>query len=130
MIFPSGTLTEGIVRDFSSTSHILLRLRLLHPITAILTGVFLIFLTGWLTKERASDRGVTRWSNILAILILAQIAFGSATLLMLAPIIMQLGHLLFADAIWLSYVLFSAAVLSSAGEGDSGQVPDTRSGII
>ena len=38
--------------DFSPTSHLLLRLRLLHPITAILTSVFLIFLTGWLAKER------------------------------------------------------------------------------
>jgi len=34
---------------------------------------------------------------------------------MLAPIIMQLGHLLFADAIWISYVLFAAGFLSSEG---------------
>jgi len=115
MIFPSGTLAEGIVKDFSQTSHVLLRLRLLHPITAILTSVFVIFLTGWLVKERPGDRGVSRWANVLSILILAQIAFGSATLLMLAPIIMQIGHLLFADAIWISYVLFAAAFLSSKG---------------
>ena len=113
MLFPSGTLTEGMAKDFSSTSNVLLRLRLLHPITAILTSVFLIFLTGWLTKERGNDKRVASWSNILSVLVLAQIAFGSATLLTLAPIIMQLGHLLFADAIWISYVLFSASFLSS-----------------
>ncbi len=113
MIFPSGTLLESMAKDFSETSHMLLRLRLLHPVTAILTSVFVIFLTGWLAKERFGDRGVSWWSNALAILILAQIAFGSATLLMLAPIVMQLGHLLFADAIWISFVLFSAAFLSS-----------------
>ena len=112
MIFPSGTLAEGMAMDFSPTSHLLLRLRLLHPITAILTSVFLIFLTGWLAKECGNKRHVTRWSNILSVLVLAQIAFGSATLLMLAPIVMQLGHLLLADAIWISYVLVAANFLS------------------
>lgn len=113
MIFPSGTISEGIAKDFSETSHILLRLRLLHPITAILTSVFVIFLSGWLAKERSGNKKVARWSNILSILILAQIAFGSATLLMLAPIVMQLGHLLFADLIWMSFVMFGASFLSS-----------------
>lgn len=113
MLFPVGSVIAGVAQDFSPTSNILLRLRLLHPITAILTSVFLIFLTGWLAKERAHDRRVGRWSNILSILILAQIAFGAATLLTLAPIIMQLGHLLFADAIWITYVIFSAEFTAS-----------------
>lgn len=116
MLFPSVTLTEAIAKDFSATSHILLRLRLLHPITAILTSVFLVFLTGWLAKERANDLKVTRWSNILSVLVLLQIGFGSLTLLMLAPIVMQLGHLLFADAIWISFVVFAAAFLSNSAE--------------
>lgn len=113
MIFPSGTVIEAIAKDFSPTSNMLLRLRLLHPITAILTSVFLIFLTGWLAKQRGNDRAVSRWSNWLSIIVLAQIAFGTATLLTLAPIVMQVGHLLFADAIWISYVLFAAEFLSS-----------------
>ncbi len=113
MIFPSGTIAEGMAKDFSPTSNILLRLRLLHPITAILTSVFLIFLTGWLTKECGKERSVVRWSNILPILVLIQIGFGSLTLLTLAPIVMQLGHLFFVDAIWISYVLFAAAFLSA-----------------
>lgn len=119
MIFPAGTLAEGLAKDFSPTSSILLRLRLLHPVTAILSGVFLIFLTGWLTKEYDNVRNISRWSNVLALLVLAQLAFGTATLLSLAPIVMQLGHLLFADAIWISYVLFAAGVLSTT-------MPDTH----
>lgn len=114
MIFPSGTLSEGLAQDFSPTSNFLLRLRLLHPITAILTSVFLVFLTGWLTKETLGKAATQRWSNVLSLLVLAQIIFGSATLLMLAPIILQLGHLLLADLIWISYVMFSANVLSSS----------------
>jgi len=113
MIFPSGTLAEGVAKDFSPTSNVLLRLRLLHPITAILTSVFLIFLTGWLAKESGKAAGVVRWSNVLSLLVLAQIAFGSLTLFMLAPIVMQLGHLFLADAIWIAYVLLAADFLSS-----------------
>lgn len=114
MLFPAGTIAEGVAQDFSATSHLLLRLRLLHPITAILTSVFLIFLTGWIAKESGKAKGVVRWSNILAILVLAQIAFGSLTLFMLAPILLQVGHLLLADAIWISYVLLAASFLSSS----------------
>ena len=112
MIFPSGTLVEGLAKDFSAASDALLRLRLLHPISAILASVFLIFLTGWLAKESDNDTGVKRWSNVLSLLVLGQIAFGAATLLMLAPIVMQLGHLLLADVIWISYVLTAANFLS------------------
>lgn len=116
MIFPSGTLSESVAKDFSETSHLLLRLRLLHPTSAILASVFVIFVAGWLAKERFGDRIVSRWSNVLTGLILLQIAFGAATLLMLGPIVMQLGHLIIADAIWISFVMFAAAFLASNAE--------------
>jgi cytochrome c oxidase assembly protein subunit 15 len=118
MLFPSATLTEGVAKDLSSASNMLVRLRLLHPITAILTSVFLVFLTGWLAKEK-DQPAVKRWSNVLALLVLAQVVFGAATLLLLAPIIMQLGHLLLADAIWISYVLLAANFLSTENAIDT-----------
>ncbi len=115
MLFPSGTLAEGLAKDLSSTSHILLRLRLSHPITAILGSVFLFFLTGWMVKASNRDPAVSKWSNVISILLLVQLAFGSLTLYMMAPILMQLGHLLLADAVWISLVLFIAAFLSVDG---------------
>ncbi|HMS42879.1 MAG TPA: COX15/CtaA family protein [Pyrinomonadaceae bacterium] len=111
MLFPSQSLSEGIAKDFSASSHYLLRLRLSHPIVSILTSVYLIFLAGWLRKKSEKNPSVVRWSNILSVLILVQIAFGAATLLMLAPIVMQLGHLLLADLIWISFVLLTANFL-------------------
>ncbi|HEV7700781.1 MAG TPA: COX15/CtaA family protein [Pyrinomonadaceae bacterium] len=114
MLFPSGTLSEGLAADLSSTSHTLLRLRLLHPIIAILTSVLLIFTTSWLSKV-AKDAATKRWANILALLVVGQLAFGAATLLTLAPIVMQLGHLFLADAIWISYVLLTANFLALTG---------------
>lgn len=110
MLFPSESVTEGISQDFSTASNILVRLRLSHPILSILTGVYVIFLAGWL-KANANHPSVTRWSNIVSILVLAQIAFGAATLLTLGPILMQLGHLLLADLLWISLIILAASVL-------------------
>ena len=112
MLFPSETLTEGIAKDFSATSNILLRLRISHPIVSILTSVFLIFLAGWLRREAKENFWVSRFSNLLSILILIQIAFGALTLLTLAPILMQFGHLFLADAVWIAFILLSASFLA------------------
>ena len=111
MLFPAETISAGVQQDFSPTSNMLLRLRVLHPISSILTAVLLIFAAGWLRRESGDDKGVARWSNVLSILVLCQIAFGTATLFMLAPIVMQIGHLLLADAIWVCFVLIVANFL-------------------
>jgi heme A synthase len=112
MIFPSETLSQGILKDFSPTSHLLLKLRPLHPIVSIVSGVFLIFAAGWLKARSANSAAVARWSNIVTMLVLVQVAFGAATLLMLAPIVMQLGHLLLADLIWISLTVLAANYLT------------------
>ncbi|HKX83042.1 MAG TPA: COX15/CtaA family protein [Pyrinomonadaceae bacterium] len=111
MIFPSESLTEGILKDFTPTSHFLLKLRPLHPIVSVVSAVFLIFAVGWI-KARTKRPNVAKWSNIVSVLIATQVAFGAATLLMLAPIVMQIGHLLLADLIWVSLVLLTANYLA------------------
>jgi len=116
MLFPSVTLSEGIAKDFSETSHILLRLRVSHPILSITVGIFLAFLAGWIKSKARENTSVKRWANVLTILILIQFAFGAITLLTLAPIVMQLVHLLLADAVWIAFVLMSAAILAEQNE--------------
>jgi heme A synthase len=118
LLFPSESIAEGIAKDFSGTSHILLRLRISHPILSILVSVYLIFLAGWMRKISENAPTVARWSNIFSILILLQLAFGALTLLTLAPIVMQLGHLLLADLIWISFVLMSVNVLAEEVKAD------------
>jgi heme A synthase len=114
MLFPSQSLAEGVAKDFSPTSDLILRLRLSHPILSILASVYLIFLAGWL-KAKASDAKVTWWSNAVSLLVISQVIFGGATLLTLGPIVMQLGHLLLADAVWIAFVLLVANYLSRSG---------------
>ena len=111
MIFPSETLAEGITKDFTPTSHMLLRLRPLHPIVSVMSAVFLILAAGWLRSQMPDRPSIAKWSKIVSILVLVQVAFGAATLLTLAPILMQLGHLLLADLIWISLVMFAANYL-------------------
>ena len=105
-------MTEGIAKDFSETSHLLLRLRVSHPILSISVGVFLIFLAGWFKSRAKENFWANRWANVLTVLILIQFASGAITLLTLAPIVMQLVHLFLADAVWIAFVLMSASVLA------------------
>jgi heme A synthase len=116
MLFPSETLAQGVAKDFSATSHILLRLRVSHPILSIMVGVFLVFLAGWLKSKATGNLRIGRWANVLTVLIIVQFAFGALTLLTLAPIVMQIGHLLLADAVWIVFVLLSAAFLAEQNE--------------
>lgn len=119
MLFPSATLAEGITKDFSETSHILLRLRVSHPILSITVGIFLAFLASRMKARARENSSVNRWANVLTILILVQFASGAITLLTLAPIVMQLVHLLLADAVWIAFVLMSAAILAEKNETEN-----------
>jgi heme A synthase len=112
-LFPAISLTEGLRQDFSETSHILLRLRISHPILSVAVGVFLIFLAGWFKSKQKENIWVNRWANALIILVFVQFASGALTLLTLAPIVMQLVHLLLADAVWIAFVLMTANVLAA-----------------
>jgi heme a synthase len=112
MLFPSTSLAEGIAKDFSDTSHFLLRLRISHPILSLATTVYLFFLSLWISKK-SSDIWTKKWSGYLALLLIVQVIFGSLTLVMLAPIVMQVGHLLLADLIWICFVLMWASFLAN-----------------
>jgi len=127
MLFPAETIGVGIDQDFSPTSNVLLRLRLLHPILSVITGVFVIFISGWLKRESDDDKNVKRWSGILSGLIVVQLGFGAATLLSLAPIVMQLGHLFLADAIWISFVLTAANFMAAR---PSGSITDSKNDLV
>lgn len=111
MLYETKSLTEGLQQDFAGSSPLLLRLRISHPILSILVGISIVFLAGWLKTKAEGNLWLQRFSNILTVLVLVQLCFGALTLFMLAPILMQLGHLLLADLMWISFVLMWAAFL-------------------
>jgi heme a synthase len=109
MLFPVETLSQGFAQDFSDTSHILLRLRILHPIFSVSLVVYLFFVATWLKTLSNDDFWTSRWASILQGLVLIQLVFGGLTLVFLAPIVMQIIHLLLADFVWISLVIMSAS---------------------
>ena len=123
-LFPSASLAQGLNRDFSSTSGYLLRLRIIHPILAVLVGLLLLGLaTGaWSDPESPVARRAARGLFILVIL---QVMLGGLNLILLAPIVVQVLHLLVADLVWVALVLLAAEVLGTRpiAEGQTSGTP-------
>lgn len=108
-LFPAGSLSEGVARDFSPTAHFLERLRVWHPLLAILSALYIFAILGQLL--RTDNPLARRLVRVVQLLVAAQIAAGFTNLLLLAPVAMQLLHLLLADLVWISLVMLSATTL-------------------
>jgi heme A synthase len=108
-LFPARSLAEGLAQDLSPTAHLFLRLRLSHPALAVGTGAYLLSLAGVVASRDASGR-VRMFATAAAGLVLLQLALGVMNLVLLAPIPLQLLHLLSADTVWVAFVLLTAAV--------------------
>lgn len=110
-LFPAGTLTEGISQDFLPTAHFLVRLRIYHPIIAILTGVYMVVAAAYIERERPGVQTLIL-SRAVKIIFGVQLVAGFINVLLLAPIWMQIVHLLLADLLWIAIVLLGATALS------------------
>lgn len=108
-LFPAPSLAEGLRQDMDPSQHFLIQLRIWHPLLSILVGVYLLFLTRVL-RSQETDATVLKLSRLLAVLIVVQLGAGFVNVLLLAPVWMQIVHLLLADLVWLSLVLLSASV--------------------
>ena len=110
-LFPAGTLAEGFQQDLSPTAHFLIRLRVWHPVVAILVGFYVLFIAGFLgfTTE---DRWIKRMAVILMALFVVQFGAGLLNLVFLAPVWMQIVHLFLADLVWIALVLLAVTSLS------------------
>lgn len=106
-IFPGGSLRQALTQDFSSSSHTLLRLRLLHPVAAVMGSLYVLWLLWnfWGKQERS------RWTLVLAVMLTAQLAIGAINVILLAPGWLQVTHLFVADLFWILLVLASAELL-------------------
>jgi heme A synthase len=106
-------------QDTSPTAHILVRLRVLHPILAIATGMTLLtFSVRGILRETSPATSLV--GRCAAGLVVLQLVAGVLNLLLLAPIWMQLVHLLLADLVWLSAVLLTACVAAETAPSASG----------
>jgi len=103
-IFPAGSLRYALIQDFSSSNHVLLRLRVLHPVAAVMGSVYVL----WLLRSFWGKQDHSQWTLVLAVALMAQIALGAMNVILLAPVWLQLTHLLVAEIFWILLVLASA----------------------
>ena len=102
-LFPALALAQ----DFSSSGEWLVRWRWVHPGIAFAASFFLI----WLLVRAAKRK--THWDNrglsALVLLLLAAVyTLGLLDVILLAPLWVQVAHLLAADTLWAALVVLTA----------------------
>jgi len=108
-LFPSTSLRSALAADFSSSAEWLVRLRILHPASAVVAGVFILWLL-WRAVFTARDVEHRELGLWLAGLLGFQFLLGGLDVLLRAPVWMQVLHLGGADAFWCVLVVLTAGV--------------------
>jgi cytochrome c oxidase assembly protein subunit 15 len=121
-LYPSTSFAAGLREELSGNAALLLRLRLVHPFAAIASGALLLSVARAALRARPDER-VRRAAVAIAGLVAVEIAAGAANVLLLAPVWLQLVHLLLADFLWLALVLLAAATLAPGAEPARAEVP-------
>jgi cytochrome c oxidase assembly protein subunit 15 len=106
-LFPASSLGQALAQDFSAGSGWLVRWRWTHPTVAFVASIFLIWLL-----VRAAQRSA-HWDNrglsaLVLILLAAQYLLGVLDVFLLAPLWLQVLHLLGADVLWVALVVLTA----------------------
>ena len=120
-LYPASSLLDGFRADLAPTSTLLLRLRILHPALGVAVGAMLAFGTAAIPIG-AGDRRGRLAKRAVVVLAIGQVVLGFVNVWLLAPVWMQLTHLLAADLLWIALVLLTASALArrdvtSAGAG-------------
>ena len=102
-LFPPTSLQTAILQDFAAHSPLLVRMRWLHPASALIALCCAI----WLALQLRGTLG-----RLLLGLIGVQLILGALDVLLLAPTWMQVLHLLGADLYWIALVATCATVLA------------------
>lgn len=111
-LFPADTLAQGLRDSFSPESHPLVRLRKLHPLLAVIAGAAVVAVARTVARSRPSP-ATRRLAAAVAALYVTQLVAGAVNVALLAPVWLQLVHLLLADLLWIALVLLSARALAS-----------------
>jgi heme A synthase len=134
-LFPARSLRDGLVQEMSPMAHAFVRLRMLHPAIALMTGVFALCLAGVVRVVRPEPR--TRLlSRIVTMAFVTQFAIGMLNVALLAPVPVQLVHLLMADVTWIALVLMTweavyrvPSIMSRKGPAPISDVPPSTSNV-
>lgn len=136
-LFPARSLREGLAQDLSPLAHVFLRLRVLHPFIALATGA-LVFLSATVVRAVSTLPRTRKLSRIVTLVFMTQFAIGLLNVSLLAPVPMQIVHLLMADATWIALVLMGwealygraqSPIMSRNGPAPMSDVPPSTSNV-
>lgn len=112
-LYPVHSLAAGFAQDLNADASFVVKLRAMHPFVAGVVGLWVMY---YASLRAAESPGITR----MAIgLVLAQLLAGVFNLLLLAPIGMQLVHLLLADLLWIALVVLCGSAMPALASGRS-----------
>ena len=100
-LFPAVSLRAAMAQDFAAASPWLLRVRWVHPASALVAAAFIVWIVvqAWHRKKVLARLAV----GLLGL----QFALGLLDLLLLAPLWMQVLHLLGADLYWVTLIVLA-----------------------
>jgi heme a synthase len=108
---PRGLLTR-VGSEISAGANFLIRLRVVHPVVAVLSALYLWLLSArW--REDDKNLQAQRWAWRVSALVLVQLVAGGLNVALAAPGWMQLVHLLLASFVWISLLLLMASAVAS-----------------
>ncbi len=114
-LFPARTLAQGMSQDFDPAAHLLLRLRIWHPMLAIAVGAGVIVLAQ-AAAHRVDSDAARRAARRVTVLVLVQWTIGVSALVLLVPVALQILHLLSADLVWLGFVALAAVCFADQAD--------------
>lgn len=97
-VFPVST-SGAAINQAVAGGHVLMWLRLFHPVIAILSGVFI-----WQSSQSIQLPEVDYPLQILRKLVIIQLGLGGLNVILSAPVWLQIVHLGFSQLIWLAIV--------------------------
>ncbi len=107
-LFKAATFAEGMKQDFSEFSHPFVRLRVFHPALALIPAVLIAMFCGSVLAAQNPSANLKKLSYTLIGLVALQVMMGALNLVLLAPVPLQILHLLGADLLWITLVLLMA----------------------
>lgn len=111
-LYPSASLVEGFAQDFDPTANFLIRLRIFHPGIAALMGVYTLAIA--LAFRKTFPFQLMRQATyVLSALFALQLVLGIINIILLAPVWMQILHLLVTNLIWLAWLWLAELSFSS-----------------
>ncbi len=124
-LFPSSSLTAALGDDLSASAHFLLRLRVLHPVFGVGAGVLVLVLSYRIVHAGQPEAAArATWTAVLTVL---QLIAGIVNVGLLAPVLMQMVHLLLADLVLIAFVTLWACVANpSSPRSSAGHLADDR----